>query len=158
MLSLIKPVIYNTHAQCKFWWYPYIILIVCAVLQNHKRTCNRISVCIKSHHSMFTYCLYPFGAPNSPIPFHMKTALLRWFNVTRNSKPYLGLQVKSLIFFLILMKFWFFQQIFINVPNIKFHRNASSGSCTHTHRQMDMRLIGALCRYSEVPTKWTERT
>jgi hypothetical protein len=60
-----------------------------------KEPVNRMSVCIMSHHSMFTYCLYPLGAPNSLIPFHLKTALQWWFNVTGNSKTYLGLHVKS---------------------------------------------------------------
>ena len=97
---------------------------------------------------VFTYCLYPLGAPNSLIQFHLKTALLWWFNVTGNSKTYLGLHVTSPIFYPILIKFRFFQQIFTNVPKIKFHRNASSRSCTDMHRQMDkqldiMKLIGA---------------
>jgi hypothetical protein len=54
-------------------------------------------VCIMSHRSTFTYSLYPLGAPNSLIQFHLRTALLWWFNVTGNSKTYFGLHVRSAI-------------------------------------------------------------
>jgi hypothetical protein len=64
-----------------------------------------LSVCILSHHSTFTYCLDSLGAPNSLIPFQLRTTPLWWFNVTSNNKTYLGLHVRSLIFFLILIKF-----------------------------------------------------
>ena len=57
-----------------------------------------MSVCIMSYHSIFTYSLHPLGVPNSLIPFHLRTTLLWWFNVTRNSKTYLGLHVRSPIF------------------------------------------------------------
>jgi len=62
------------------------------------------------------------------------------------------------------MKFQIFSADFHHRPQYKkFHRNASSGSCTDMHRQMDkqldmMKLIGVLCKYSKVPTKWTEHT
>jgi hypothetical protein len=47
---------------------------------------------------------------------------------------YLGLHVKCLIFCLILTKFGFSLQIFIKVPDMKLHRNPSSGMCADTGR------------------------
>jgi len=132
---------------------------------HHKRTCNRMSVCILSHHSMFTYCLDPLGAPNSLIPFQLRTTPLWWFNVTSNSKTYLGLHVKSPIFFLILIKFRFFFNRFSSTsPISNFTEMHPVGAALirtdrWTDKQLDMmKLIGVFCKYSKVPTKWTEHT
>ena len=140
------------HAQWKFWWFMY--LIVCAVLPDHyKRTCNRMSACIMSHCSMFTYSLYPLGALNSLIQFHLKTALLCWFNVTGNSKTYLGLHVTSPIFFLILIKFRFFSTDFHQSP-----QNQISQKCIQWelcwYAQTDGQTVGHYeanrCFYSNI--------
>jgi len=52
----------------------------------------------------------------------------------------------------------FFWEIFIEVPNIKFHENPSSGSCTYTHRQKEkwtdmMWLIGVFAIVN-APRNW----
>jgi hypothetical protein len=60
--------------------------------------------------------------PNSLIPFHLKSVLIWWFNVTVNNKMYWGLHVKCPI----LTKFRVSQEICMKVPNVKFHWNLSS--------------------------------
>jgi hypothetical protein len=137
--SISRTVSDGKHAQWKFWWFMYLIL--CAVLpDHHKRNCNRMSVCIMSHCSMFTYSLYSLGAPNSLIPFHLKTALLWWFNVTGNRKTYLGLHVRSPIFFPILIKFLFFSTDFHQCP-----QNQISQKCIqwllHWYAQTDGQTV-----------------
>jgi hypothetical protein len=53
-----------------------------------------------------------------------------------NNKTYLGLQVMSLtLFFSILAKSGISLQIFVEVPNIKFHINPFSGSRADTRGQ-----------------------
>jgi len=52
-----------------------------------------------------------------------------------NSKTYLCLQVKCLIFSS--RKFWAFSTIFLKVYDIKFHGNPSSGSRADTDGQTD---------------------
>ena len=68
-------------------------------------------------------------------------------NVTDNNETYLGLYIKCPIFCLLLTKSEISQQIFIKVPNTKFHRNPPFG------RQTDiMEVPGALRDYTNMPT------
>jgi len=86
--------------------------------------CNKIgSVCITLRHDGIT--LYLLGYTTSQIPYHPNRTLLWRINVTSDSKTYLGPHIKCQI----LTKFRNSQQIFKNMPNIKFHINLSSGSC-----------------------------
>jgi hypothetical protein len=69
---------------------------------------------------------------------------------------YIGLYVKCPLFFQILMKLEFSQQIFEKYLNIKFHENLFSGSrvvpCGRTNRRTDMaKLIGAFYNFANAP-------
>ena len=93
--------------------------------------CNKIgSVCITLRHVGMLYLL---SHPTSHISCHSKRTILWRFNITSNSKTYLGPHVKCQI----LTKFRISQQIFINMPNIKFHINLFSASCVKICWQMD---------------------
>jgi hypothetical protein len=73
------------------------------------------------------------------------------FNVARNNKTFLGLNAKCLDIF---VRFRVYRQIFIKVPNIKFHGNPSSGSRADTRGQAHMvNLIGAFRDYVNAPKK-----
>jgi hypothetical protein len=65
---------------------------------------------------------------------------------------------RHFFFFSILTILGFSQQVFREVPNIKFHGNPSSGSRTDTRAQTYVRtdmtkVDGALCNYVKVPKK-----
>jgi hypothetical protein len=54
----------------------------------------------------------------------------------------------------ILTKFGLCRQIFIKIPNIKFHENPSSQRCADTYGRTDimkLKLTGAFCNYVEAP-------
>jgi hypothetical protein len=67
------------------------------------------------------------------VPFQLKTGLLWQIIITGNNKMYLAPICP--IFLPILTKSAFLWQIFKKSPNIKFHRNLSSGSCATACRQ-----------------------
>jgi hypothetical protein len=66
--------------------------------------------------------LYLLGYSNSLILCHSKRALLWRFNVAGDNQTYVGLHVKCPV---LLQDF---KQIFVEVPNVKFDLNPSSGS------------------------------
>jgi hypothetical protein len=78
--------------------------------------------------------------PNSLIPFH---SVLWRFNIAGNNKIYFGVHVKCPMFLPDFNQIWICSQIFIEIPNIKFHRNPFKGNgsdtCGQTDRQRDGR-------------------
>jgi hypothetical protein len=59
-----------------------------------------------------------------------------WFDVAGYNKICLNRYVKCLVFLPNFKQVRGFWTDFLNVPNIKFHRNPSSGSSAHTCGQM----------------------
>jgi len=107
-----------------------------------------------TNYGLFTSCLHLSGYPNSLIPFHSKQELLRGYtrNVASKNKTFLGLHVKCQIFLPSCNQFGVWQ-IFIKVPNIKFHRICPMGTAfIYKYRWTDMmKLIAAFCDYINAP-------
>ena len=64
--------------------------------------------------------------------------MLLWRISVVGNRTYLGLYVKCPIFWSDITTFGMYRQVFIKVPNIKFHEYPSSGTKADTCGQTDM--------------------
>jgi hypothetical protein len=110
------------------------------------------NVRITSHCGTLAWRLYLSGYPNSltGLQFQSMRPLLRRFNVAGNNKTYLGLYVKY-------PTLWpdFFRQNSMEVTDIKYQWNLSSGGRDETCQQTDRHDEGkdAFCDYANRPNK-----
>jgi len=79
----------------------------------------------------------PALSRNSPIPFHWKRAQVTRFNDAGRNTMYLGFHLKLPTFLPVLTKLVLSLQIFMKVPNIKFHGNPFRGRCADICGQTD---------------------
>ena len=85
------------------------------------------------------------------IAFHL---LLHYTCCCQLSETHTSFHVKCQILLSHIIKFGFSWQIFLHVPNIKFHRNLFGG--IHADRQTDMtKLRGTFCAYVNAPKNFT---
>ena len=85
----------------------------------------------------FAWFLYFVRYPKGLIEFHSKNSHLWKFNVAGKSNKYLGFRVIFSIFCPILHKIGFIRHAFIELFNIKFGWNISSGSRVDTSRERE---------------------
>jgi hypothetical protein len=77
-----------------------------------------------------------------PDTISLEKSLSRQFITANNAERYLGFHPKCPTVLPNLTKFGFSQQTFIEVPNIKFLRNPSTGCCTDKYGQTARRTDG----------------